>query len=134
MPSFNPDAGGNGVFAAIADPTRRRILDQLRRRDVMTAGEIAAAFPQISRPAVSRHLRVLRDADLVLATEHGRAWLYRLNAEPLRVMQDTWLAAFAPLWDTSLRRLKRAVEAPDSEKRGRRRATPPAKRPNAVPR
>jgi DNA-binding transcriptional ArsR family regulator len=115
-----------GVFDALADPTRRRILDLLRGRAVMTAGEIAAEFPRISRPAVSRHLRVLRDARLVVATDHGREVHYRLDPEPLRVIQERYLAAFEPMWDTALRRLKRIVESPDSEKRGPRRETPPA--------
>jgi DNA-binding transcriptional ArsR family regulator len=114
------------VFDALADPTRRGILDLLRRRPVMTAGEIAGAFPRISRPAASRHLRVLRDAGLVAAQEVGREWHYRLEPGPLRDMQEEWLAAFAPLWQTSLRKLKRRAEAEKQERRrGRRRETPP---------
>jgi DNA-binding transcriptional ArsR family regulator len=112
------------VFEAIADPTRRGILERLQVSGTMTAGEIAAEFASISRPAVSRHLRVLRDAGLVSATESGREWHYRLNAEPLREMQERWLAGFAPMWDTSLRRLKRAAESDAVERRGRRREAP----------
>jgi DNA-binding transcriptional ArsR family regulator len=127
--SSKPEAARDErVFEAIADPTRRGILELLRRNDVLTAGEIAGEFPAISRPAVSRHLRVLRDAGLVAATESGREWHYQLNAEPLREMQERWLAGFAPMWDTSLRRLKRAVESDGAERRGSRRETPPPPR------
>lgn len=128
MASSKPEGARERVFEAVADPTRRGILDLLRRREVMTAGEIAAAFSEISRPAVSRHLRVLRDAGLVLATESGREWHYRLNAEPLREMQEQWLAGFAPMWDTSLRRLKQRAESEKKERRGRKRETPAARR------
>jgi len=121
-----PSSRSESVFEAVADPTRRGILDLLRRRDTMTAGEIAAAFPGISRPAVSRHLRVLRDAGLVHAQEAGREWHYRLDPGPLRAVQDEWLATFAPLWQTSLRRLKQRVESPKKERRrGSQRETPP---------
>ena len=114
----------DGVFEAIADPTRRGILELLRRQETMTAGEIAEEFSSISRPAVSRHLRVLRDAGLVSATENGREWHYRLNAKPLREMQERWLAGFAPMWDTSLRRLKQRAESDKNERRARKRETP----------
>lgn len=133
MPSSKPeradprgaeDASTAAVFGALADTTRRRILDILRRRDVMTAGELAAAFPDISRPAVSRHLRVLRHANLVVAGEQGREMHYRLDPEPLRRLQERYLSAFAPMWDTSLRRLKRQAESDANERRGRRRETP----------
>jgi DNA-binding transcriptional ArsR family regulator len=130
--SSRDEAARDGVFEAIADPTRRGILELLRRNDVLTAGEIAGEFPSISRPAVSRHLRVLRDVGLVAATESGREWHYRLNAEPLREMQERWLAGFAPMWDTSLRRLKQRAESDGVERRGRRRETPPRPRRKAT--
>ena len=95
----------------MADPTRRAILDLLRRHETRTAGEIALAFGEISRPAVSRHLRILREAGLVRATQEGREWHYRLEASALREVYAGWLARFAPLWERSLERLKRRVEA-----------------------
>ena len=67
----------DGVFRALADPTRRRILELLARRD-MTAGEIAEQFP-IAFASVSRHLGVLRDAELVAAEREGQFIRYRLN-------------------------------------------------------
>ena len=101
-------------FAALADPTRRAILDLLRERESMTAGKIAARFPRMSRAAVSKHLRVLREARLVGAREEGREWHYRLDARPLAEIHRDWLGKFAPLWEESLERLKRRAEGPRS--------------------
>lgn len=101
-------------FAALADPTRRAILELLRDHDSLTAGSIASRFPKVSRPAVSKHLAVLRRAHLVRARERGREWHYSLDAEPLGEIYRAWLIAFAPHWKQSLERLKRQVEeAPD---------------------
>jgi DNA-binding transcriptional ArsR family regulator len=75
----------------------------------MTAGEIARRFPSISRPAVSKHLKVLREAKLVESRETGREWHYRLEARRLAEI-ERWLAAFAPYWGESLRRLKDMAE------------------------
>jgi DNA-binding transcriptional ArsR family regulator len=98
------------VFAALADPTRRAILDLLRERPSMPAGEIAARFPAISRPAVSKHLGVLRGAHLVTTREQGREHHYTLDARPLAELQRDWLDRFAPYWEESLARLKREAE------------------------
>lgn len=76
----------------------------------MTAGDLAAAFPSISRPAVSRHLRVLREAGLVTAAKDGREWLYSIDPAPLAEVTQAWFAQFAPLWEESLRELKRRAE------------------------
>src|SRR5262245_16718959 len=72
------------VFQAIADPTRREILGMLRRRPY-SVGEIAASFPT-SRPAISKHLRMLRAVGLVATTQRGAARICALNAEPLRAV------------------------------------------------
>jgi DNA-binding transcriptional ArsR family regulator len=100
------------VFAALADSTRRAILDLLRERQTLTAGEIASRFPTISRPAVSKHLRVLREAGLVQAQERGRQNHYTLDARPLAEIQRGWLNDFAPHWQQSLNRLKGRAERP----------------------
>ena len=97
-------------FPALADPTRRAILDLLRVEETLTAGAIAAEFPEISRPAVSKHLGVLRNAELVRVRETGREWHYTLDARPLADVYENWFGPFAPLWDQSLKRLKRKVE------------------------
>lgn len=83
------------VAAAIADPVRREILSLLRRGP-LPAGAIASRFT-ISRPAVSRHLRVLREAGLVVDRPQGRERVYRLEAGPLAEL-DAWLAPFRGGW------------------------------------
>jgi DNA-binding transcriptional ArsR family regulator len=95
------------VFRAIADPTRREILGLLRggRR---TVGELAGNF-RTSRPAISKHLRLLRSAGLVVTHQQGTARICELNAKPLRAVND-WLRDYEAFWSASLRDLKRYVE------------------------
>lgn len=95
-------------YDAIADPTRRGILDLLRRRS-LNAGAIARRFPSISRPAVSKHLAILRRSRLVVARKTGRELRYSLNAEPLREV-DAWLRRYEQFWDGQLRAFKEYVE------------------------
>jgi DNA-binding transcriptional ArsR family regulator len=79
------------VFGAIADPTRRAILDVLRAGE-RSAGQVADQFP-VSRPAVSRHLRILRRAGLLRARQHLRARFYSLDGRALRQV-DEWLKPY----------------------------------------
>jgi DNA-binding transcriptional ArsR family regulator len=95
------------VFRAIVDPTRREILGLLRRRK-HTVNELAANF-RTSRPAISRHLRLLRRVGLVVTKNEGTARICQLNAEPLRVVDD-WLRDYQEFWAHSLQRLKGYVE------------------------
>jgi DNA-binding transcriptional ArsR family regulator len=95
------------AFQALADPTRRAVLDLLRR-GALPAGQIAREFP-VSRPAISKHLRLLRRARLVEERREGRHRLYRLNAEPLRGV-DAWLNEYRNFWQSNLTRLKAFVE------------------------
>ena len=95
------------VFRAIADPTRREILSLLRRRRC-SVGEIAGNF-RVSRPAISKHIRLLRRAGLVLSESQGTARICRLNPAPLRAVDD-WLREYRELWRESLHTLKRLVE------------------------
>jgi DNA-binding transcriptional ArsR family regulator len=98
------------AFKAIADPTRRGILQMLGRRRYCRAGEIARGFPRISRPAVSRHLRVLRGARLVTVEGVGREQRYRLNEAALQRVQVEWFRQFTAIWDGTLAVLKNQVE------------------------
>jgi DNA-binding transcriptional ArsR family regulator len=82
----------------------------LRDESSLTAGEIARCYPRVSRAAVSKHLRVLREARLVKARETGREWHYTLDASPLGEIYRDYLSGFAPIWEESLRQLKRLVE------------------------
>ena len=96
------------TFSALADPTRRAVLDLLRKGG-QPAGQIAQAFP-ISRPAISKHLRLLRRAHLVNEHREGRNRFYHLNPEPLRAV-DSWLEQYRSFWSASLSSLKAFVES-----------------------
>lgn len=98
----------DAAFSALADPTRRAVLDLLRT-GTRPAGDIARAFT-VSRPAISKHLSILRRAHLVEERREGRHRLYQLNPEPLRAV-DTWLDQYRQFWAASLNNLKAFVEA-----------------------
>ena len=98
----------SSAFEAHADPTRRAVLDLLRRGGSQPAGRIAEAFP-ISRPAISKHLRKLRGARLVEERRVGRHRVYRLNPAPLEAV-DAWLNPYRAFWKSSLGNLKAYVE------------------------
>ena len=97
----------NDVFRAIADPTRRAILDRLRAGPA-NAGALAADF-RSSRPAVSKHLRVLREARLVVNTRVGRERVHTVDPLPLQSVAG-WLEGYRAFWQSSLARLKRNLE------------------------
>ena len=95
------------VFRAIADPTRRAILDRLRAGPA-PVNALAGDFDQ-TRPAISKHLRVLREARLVSETKAGRERLY--NLEPLALQKVAgWVEGYRSFWQTSLHQLKRYLE------------------------
>ncbi|KDE49037.1 ArsR family transcriptional regulator [Geobacillus sp. CAMR12739] len=96
------------VFHAIADPTRRQML-QLLADNELSIASISKSFP-ISRTAVNKHLRVLSEAGLVSCRKTGRETRYRLEPEPLAELK-TWLSFFEPYWDERLAALKHLVEA-----------------------
>jgi DNA-binding transcriptional ArsR family regulator len=98
----------SAVFHAVADPTRRAILDRLRDGG-LAVNEIASRF-EVSRPAISKHLRVLHQAHLVLEAREGRHRVYRLNPEPLREL-DRWLEDYRRFWTLNLMSLKKHVES-----------------------
>jgi DNA-binding transcriptional ArsR family regulator len=104
----------DAVFRAIADPTRREIL-RLLRDGRRTVGEIAANFPT-SRPAISKHLRLLRNAGLVVAHRDGTARICDLNAKPLRAV-NAWLRDYEAFWGESMRSLKSYIEEAEHQKK-----------------
>lgn len=109
------------VYAAIADPIRRAILDALRERE-LSAGDLAARFP-VSRPAVSRHLRVLRSAGLIRHRREAQSRIYSLEPRPLREVAG-WLDHYRVFWSARLHDLKRLAEssaAAPAPVRGRKR-------------
>ena len=87
------------ALAVLADPVRRELVSLLARGE-LAAGELADRFP-VSRPAISRHLRVLREAGLVTARAEGKRRLYALDPRPLREI-DEWLAPYRDLWASRL--------------------------------
>ncbi|MGI8446739.1 MAG: ArsR/SmtB family transcription factor [Streptosporangiaceae bacterium] len=93
----------SAVFEVLAEPRRRRILDLVRDGE-RSVGELVEAL-SMSQPAVSKHLRVLREAGLVEARVDEQRRLYRLRPEPLREL-DAWLAPYRWAWDASLDRLE----------------------------
>ena len=95
------------VFHAIADPTRRRIMDLLAQGE-QPVKDLAASF-SVTRPAISQHLRVLRDAGLVAERRSGRERRYSLTAEPLREV-DAWVTRYARFWQAKLESLGRYLE------------------------
>ncbi len=95
------------AFRALADPTRRALLDRLQAGG-QPVHELARHFP-VSRPAISKHLRLLREAGLVVERPAGREVFYELNAEQLKDVDD-WLASYRRFWQTRLVRLKEHVE------------------------
>ena len=108
------------AFLAVADPTRRAILDRLRTGDAPVA-QLAARFA-MTRPAVLRHLRVLRDARLVRERrggDDGRQRIYQLTPGPLRDVAR-WAQQYEAFWQDGLTRLKQHVE--DGARRGRTRS------------
>ena len=106
--TYSAARDSEAAFQALADPTRRAVLDLLRRGS-QPAGQIAQAFP-ISRPAISKHLRLLRRAHLVREHREGRNRVYQLNPEPLRAV-DSWIEQYRVFWTASLNNLKAFVEA-----------------------
>ena len=105
MPNHPPPTPD--VFSAVADPTRRRLLDLLSARESPVTA-LARRFT-VSRPAISQHLRILRDAGLVTERRSGRQRLYRLRPHPLRQVYD-WAAHYQRFWDRKLRSLGRHLE------------------------
>ena len=106
-------ARNKSVFGAVADPTRRAILDLLRAGE-LPAGELARQF-RVSRPAVSRHIRILKDAGLVRESRAAQSRRYSLSPEPLAEL-DQWLAGYRVFWAARLHDLKRYVEEQERAK------------------
>jgi len=113
------------IFAALADATRRAIIEQLRKGEA-TVGEVAAPHA-MSLPAVSKHLRVLEDAGLLRRRVEGRTHLLTVNAKPLAQATD-WLERQRKFWEGSFDRLATLLEEPAIKP-----SLPPASSPPAKP-
>lgn len=95
------------VFTAIADPSRRHILELLSKNE-MSVKSIANRF-HFSRAAVSKHLQVLQKSDLVDMRQAGRERIYKLNADPLLEVRN-WVQQYEKFWDAKLKTLKKQIE------------------------
>jgi DNA-binding transcriptional ArsR family regulator len=83
------------VFKALADPSRRHLLDQLRERDGQTVNELVASLPSMTRFGVMKHLVVLADAHLLTTERVGRTKRHHLNPIPIREVHDRWISRYA---------------------------------------
>jgi DNA-binding transcriptional ArsR family regulator len=98
----------DSVFGALADPTRRRVIETLARGGTVTASGLAEQLP-ITRQAVAKHLSALRGADLVTSKRVGRETQYRLQPQPLDDAVS-WMQMVSAEWDDRLEGLRRSVE------------------------
>jgi len=97
------------VFKALADPTRRHLLDRLYKRDGRTLSELESEL-EMTRFGVMKHLRVLEDAGLVVTKRAGREKLHFLNVVPIRLVHDRWIDKFTERRVSALTDLKRRLE------------------------
>ena len=117
-----PDGGASGlardddvVFKALADATRRDLLDALYAADGQTLGQLAARHPHLTRFGVMKHLAVLEDAGLVVAEKVGREKRHYLNPVPIAQIAGRWISRYARPFTTALVGLKVGLEAPASD-------------------
>ena len=97
------------VFRALADPTRRSLLDELFKADGQSLTALEQRLP-MTRFGVMKHLRVLEDAGLVVTKRSGREKLHFLNPVPIRLVHDRWVSKYAEPWAAGLGRLKHDLE------------------------
>jgi uncharacterized protein YndB with AHSA1/START domain/DNA-binding transcriptional ArsR family regulator len=105
----------DAVFRALADPTRRSLLDELFKHDGQTLSTLEERLP-MTRFGVMKHLRVLEEAGLVVTKKRGREKLHFLNAVPIRLVHDRWVSKYAEPWAATLSELKHRIEDRTMEK------------------
>src|ERR1700751_2531578 len=103
------------VFRALADPTRRSLLDELFKEDGQTLIALESRLP-MTRFGVMKHLKVLEEAGLVVTRRRGREKLHFLNPVPIRLVHDRWVSKYAEPWAATLSDLKRTLEDTTMEK------------------
>ena len=102
-------ADDDRVFKALADPTRRQLLDKLFARDGRTLGELESGA-RMTRFGVMKHLRLLEDAGLIVTRRSGREKLHYLNPVPIRLIHDRWISKYRERQATALAQLKHQLE------------------------
>jgi uncharacterized protein YndB with AHSA1/START domain len=105
----------DGIFRALADPTRRSLLDELFREDGQTLSALEERLP-MTRFGVMKHLKVLEDAGLIVTKRRGREKLHFLNAVPIRLVHDRWVSKYAEPWAATLSDLKNVIEESSMQK------------------
>src|SRR6476660_6999174 len=103
------------VFRALADPTRRNLLDELFKADGQTLSALESRLP-MTRFGVMKHLKVLEEAGLVVTKKRGREKLHFLNPVPIRLVHDRWVSKYAEPWASGLSELKHDLEEKTMEK------------------
>ncbi len=104
------DTGMDAVFKALADESRRDLLDRLRADNGQTLGQLCAALPGMTRQAVSKHLGILEEANLVATVKRGREKLHYLNPVPIHEIGERWIGKFERSRLEALNDLKNALE------------------------
>ena len=99
----------DAVFKALADPTRRSLLDELFQADGQTLSALGERLP-MTRFGVMKHLKVLEEAGLVVTKRRGREKLHFLNLVPIRLVHDRWVSKYAEPWAATLSELKQNLE------------------------
>src|SRR5579859_1201751 len=107
-----PAGSSDDVFKALADPSRRLLLDSLFVDDGQTLGDLSARLPGMTRFGVMKHLRLLEAAGLVTSHKIGRERLHYLNPVPIRLIHDRWTSKYAEPWVGALADLKSSLESP----------------------
>src|SRR6516162_9366835 len=102
------------VFKALADPTRRELLDELFRQDGQTLNALEERFA-MSRFGVMKHLRQLEEAGLIVTRRRGREKLHFLNPVPIRLVHDRWVSKYAEPWAAALSDLRTGLENDDTQ-------------------
>ena len=107
--NMSTESAEDRVFKALAAPVRRRLLDRLKNNP-QTTGELCAAFEPLDRCTVMQHLKVLEDADLIIAVRRGRERWNHLNPLPIHAIHERWIGPHAERAVAMLAKLKRELE------------------------
>ena len=110
MVTYSLGVDDDAVFRALADPTRRHLLDHLYERDGRTLSELVGEQEEMTRFGVMKHLRVLESAGLVVTRRAGREKLHFLNPVPVRLIHDRWISKYAERQVSALAELKTELE------------------------
>jgi DNA-binding transcriptional ArsR family regulator len=115
MVTYNPEMDQDLVFKALADVSRRKLLDLLFLNDGRSLGQLAGHLPEMTRFGVMKHLKLLKQAGLVTTRKQGRETLHYLNAVPIQMVYDRWVSKYSKGWARSLTELKYDLEGEDSK-------------------